>query len=241
METIVIFAAGKGTRMKEITHSIPKSLITIHGKPLLQYALESTLQHKFDRIIINTHYLFEQIDIFIDDFKKAHPEFPKIILEYESDLLETGGTIKKLTKLYDLGEKIFTLNSDVIIRAKGNPFQDLSDMWNNGNMDMLLLLEATERACGYIGAGDFNLESNGSIHRHSQPPYPYMFAGMQILNPQKIAQNSENIFSLKEYYPQIGSLSETLNVRAIPMQGDWYHATGPEDIVDIETRLLLSE
>ena len=237
VETIVIFAAGKGTRMREITNLVPKSLIRIHNKPLLQYALESTLQHKFDRIIINTHYLSEQIEEFIEWFRLDNPHFPEIILEYEPELLETGGAVKKLAKLYDLGEKIFTLNSDVIISAKGNPFKDLNDMWLNSNIDMLLLLEATENACGYIGSGDFNLEIDGSIHRHSNAPYPYMFAGMQILNPQKIAQNSEDIFSLKEYYPQIGSLSEMLEVRALPMQGDWYHATGPEDIVDIEKRL----
>lgn len=239
METIVIFAAGKGTRMREITNLVPKSLIRIHRKPLLQYALESTLQHKFDRIIINTHYLSEQIEEFIEGFRVANPNFPEITLEYEKELLETGGAVKKLAKLYDLGEKIFTLNSDVIIRAKGNPFRDLSDMWGNGNMDMLLLLESTKNAYGYIGSGDFNLEVGGRINRNSNAPFPYMFAGMQILNPQKIIQNAEDVFSLKEYYPQIGSLSETLEVRATPMQGDWYHATGPEDIVDIEKRLVL--
>ena len=238
METIVIFAAGRGTRMKEITNSVPKSLIKIHDKPLLQYALEFTLQHKFERVIINTHYLSEQIEKFIDDFRKSHPSFPNIILEYENELLETGGTIKKLTKLYDLGEKIFTLNSDVIIDAQGNPFQDMQNIWNKSNIDMLLLLESTENAHGYTGSGDFILESNGRIHRNSQPPYPYMFAGMQILNPQKIAQNPENIFSLKEYYPQIGALPDFLNVRGLPMAGHWYHATGPEDILEIE-RLLL--
>ncbi len=237
METIVIFAAGKGTRMKEVTHLLPKSLIKIHGKPLLQYALESTLQHKFDRVIINTHYLSEQIEEFIAEFRKSNPNFPEIILEYESELLETGGTIKKLAQLYDLGDKIFTLNSDIIISAKTNPFKDLHDIWKKSDIDMLLLLEATESACGYIGSGDFNLESDGSINRNSEAPYPYMFAGMQILNPQKIKQNPENIFSLKEYYPQIGKLSGALDVRAIPMQGEWYHATGPEDIIDIENRL----
>jgi len=240
METIVIFAAGKGTRMREITDSRPKSLIKIHGKPLLQYALESTLQHKFDRVIINTHYLSEQIEEFIDDFRESHPSFSEIILEYEETLLETGGTIKKLTKLYDLGEKVFTLNSDIIIDAIGNPFEDMNNMWNKGKMDMLLLLEATERACGYTGFGDFNLEADGRIHRHGEPPYPYMFTGMQIVNPQKIAQNSGDIFSFKEYYPQLGRLSDMLELRALPMQGDWYHANAPEDVLEIERRILRS-
>ncbi len=237
METIVIFAAGKGTRMKEVTSSTPKSLIKIHGKPLLQYALESTLQYKFDRVIINTHYLSEQIAKFIDGFRNAHKSFPQIILEYEEELLETGGTIKKLSQLYDLGEKVFTLNSDIIIDAVGNPFHHMNDIWHNSKIDMLLLLEAKERASGYTGFGDFNLESDGRINRNNEPPYPYMFTGMQILNPQKIAQNRDNIFSLKEYYPQIGRLSGNLEIRALPMVGDWYHATAPEDVQAIEKRL----
>jgi len=238
METIVIFAAGKGTRMREMTASMPKSLIKIHNKPLLQYALESTLQHKFDRIIINIHYLSAQIEEFIQGFRISHPDFPEIILEYEPELLETGGAIKQLAKLYDLGEKIFTLNSDVIIQAKTNPFKALNDIWCSSHIDMLLLLESTKNACGYIGAGDFNLEVDRSINRNSNSPYPYMFAGMQILNPQKIAQNAKDIFSLKEYYPQIGSLSEILKVQGLPMEGNWYHATGPEDVTAIETHIL---
>ena len=237
METIVIFAAGKGTRMKEVTNFMPKSLIKIHGKPLLQYALEFTLQHKFDRVIINTHYLSEQIVEFIESFKSAHPSFPPIILEYEPELLETGGTVKKLAKLYDLGEKIFTLNSDVIINAEGNVFKDMDEMWGNNEIDMLLLLETTKRAYGYTGDGDFILEADGRIHRNGSPPYPYMFAGMQILNPQKIAQNSECVFSLKEYYPQIGALSEVVRIRALQMEGDWHHATHSEDISDIESHI----
>ena len=237
METIVIFAAGKGTRMREITSSIPKSLIKIHGKPLLQYALEFAAKRKFDRVIINVHYLSDQIENFIKQFRKENPKFPEIILEYEQELLETGGTIKKLARLYDLGDRIFTLNSDIIIQAEGDIFQDMLDMWHKSHADILLLLQETNKAYGYTGIGDFYLYENGRIDRDKNPPYPYMFAGLTILNPQKIATTTDVIFSMKEYYPEIGKYSGTLDVRGIAMQGQWYHATNPEDVAEIEGSL----
>ena len=237
METIIIFAAGRGTRMEEATRAVPKSLLEIHNKPLLQYALESTEQYKFDRIIINTHYLHKQIEEFIRAFVAKYPNFPEIILEYEKEPLETGGTVKKLAKLYDLGEKVFTLNSDVIMRSDSNLFEDLNSKWDASKMDLLLLLQDTDEAFGYVGSGDFYLNADGTIHRNREAPYPCMFTGMQMLNPQKIAQIPEDIFSLRECYPQIGKFSQILEVRAIQMDGQWYHATRPQDLLEIEKHL----
>lgn len=234
MESIVIFAAGKGTRMKELTNSIPKPLIQIHGKPLLQYALELTKQHKFDRIIINTHHLAKQIEEFVSAFINSHPDFPEIIIEHEEVILETGGTIKNLSKLYDLGERIFTLNSDIIIRAKGNIFKKMLDSWEELSPDMLLLLQDVTKATGYIGYGDFNIEANSMVSREGEGPYPYIFSGLQILNPRKIAEYPRDIFSLQEYFPQIGDFGDRLKVRATLMEGKWYHASSQEDIKVIE-------
>lgn len=237
METVVIFAAGRGTRMREVTDSIPKPLIKIHGKPLLQYALEFTKNHQFDRVIINTHYLPDMIEKFITQFRAKNPDFPEITLEYEPELLETGGTVKKLAGLYDLGERIFTLNSDIIIDAEGNVFDDMLKMWNCYKPDILLLLQETDKAYGYTGTGDFDLHENGRIGRADKLPYQYMFAGLTILNPQKIFANAETVFSMREYYPEVGKYSGALDVRGIPMHGQWYHATNPEDVTEIESRL----
>lgn len=236
MESIVIFAGGKGTRMKEITQITPKPLIKIREKPLLQYALEFTKRYNFDRIIINTHHLSEQIAEFIKKFKEANPQFPEIIIEHEELLLETGGTIKKLARLYDLGERIFTLNSDIIIQAESNVFHDLLEVWSQKNPDLLLLLQDTKKAFGYIGEGDFNLESDYRINRSGSGSYKYIFSGLQILNPCKISSHPADIFSLQEFFPQ-GPVYEKVNLRATTMNGWWYHASCPEDIKVIESQI----
>jgi MurNAc alpha-1-phosphate uridylyltransferase len=241
METIVIFAAGMGSRMQDVTKSLPKSLIEINGKPLLQYSLELTKLHHFDRVIINTHYLSAQIEAFLKQYKVDNPTFPEIIIEHEEVLLETAGTIKKLANLYDLGERIFTLNSDVIIRSTDNVFKLMLDEWNNVKPDILLLLQTTSKAFGYVGNGDFYLEENGKIHRNGALPYPYMFAGMHILNPNVIRMHTHDIFSMREYYPQVGDLSNRVNIYGVPMRGEWYHATRPEDVAVISDRMNLIE
>ncbi|MEY3197474.1 MAG: hypothetical protein RLZZ59_845 [Pseudomonadota bacterium] len=241
METIVIFSAGKGTRMGSVSDATPKPLIRIRGKPLLQHALEITKTHKFDRIIINTHHLHTQIEEFIKGFREENPFFPDIILEYEECLLETAGTIKKLNKLYDLGERIFTINSDVIIKHKGNVFDLMIKAWESSRPDILLLLQDTKNAFGYTGNGDFNLENDGSINKDGPEPYPYMFAGMHILNPQKISQIADNICSFREFYPGIGKFSSQTICKAITMNGLWYHATRPEDIEVIESLVKNSD
>ncbi len=118
IDALVIFAAGRGTRMGDITNSTPKALINITGKPLLYYSLELSKLYNFKRIIINSHHLHEQIDEAVLAFRNLNPDFPEIIVEYEPALLETAGTVKKLAKLYSLDKPIFTLNSDIIIRPE---------------------------------------------------------------------------------------------------------------------------
>lgn len=233
-QTIVIFAAGLGTRMGELTQEKPKSLVTIDGKTLLQRALEFTKWHKFDRIIINTHYFSQKIEEFIEQFQKNNPEFPKIFTEYEPELLETGGTIKKLYNLYDLEEKIFTLNSDVIIDAKENPFDLMLKEWEKLKPDLLLLMQPTKNAYGYVGSGDFYMDKDSMLNRNGPTPYPYMFTGMHLVNPAKIDSIKDKIFSFKECYPPSGKFSDQFKIRGTLMKGNWYHATSPEDVDKIE-------
>jgi len=240
IDNLVIFAAGRGTRMGDVTSSKPKPLIEISGKPLLFYSLDMAASYNFKKIIINSHHLSHMIDEAIDHYRKANPTCPEIIIEYEENLLETGGTIKKLTKLYDLTAPIFTLNSDVIINDSRNIFEEMINYWSNGKMDLLLLLQKTENAFGYTGKGDFNLDNSGNITRAENGPYPYMFAGMQIVNPQILINNPNDVFSFREYYPDIGPKQNEALVKGTTMEGLWYHATNPHDIEIIEKNLLVN-
>lgn len=236
IDTIIIFAAGRGSRMNHITETIPKSLVPILGKPILYYLLELTLTYPFKKIIINSHYLHEQIAFFIEEFKKAHVNIPEIIVIYEPILLETGGAIKNAQQF--LGNNpIFTFNSDIIIRSNENLFESMLSQWQPSKMDFLLLVQNFDKAVGYKGNGDFELLDDGRLDRPSIPGhYSYIYAGLQILKPNLISQNPSQIFSLRQYY-----INNNNNVYgAVVEDYKWYHATRPEDIIDIERDLSAS-
>lgn len=239
IDTIMIFAAGKGTRMQHITAHQPKCLINIAGKPILHHLFEFILQYPFKKIIINTHYLPEQIENSIKEFE-TYNITPEIITIHEPVLLETGGGIKNAINLIG-NDPIFTINSDIIINSKINIFQYMASSWEPDKMDFLLLLQPFEDAIGYKGKGDFDLLEEGLISRLLyKDHYDYMYAGLNILKPRLITSNQETIFSLREYYMHNNKLYGNIipKVRGIiAPHCRWYHATSPQDIIEIENEL----
>ena len=104
--------------------------------------------------------------------------------------------------------------------------------WDPNKMDFLLLMQPYDKAVGYTGRGDFELSDDGRLSRPDmQGNYNFMYAGLSILNPAKIAARTDKIFSLKEYYLHDDKVFgiEAKNAR-------WYHASKPEDLIEIEKR-----
>lgn len=85
----LLLAAGEGTRLRPLTLSIPKCLVLICDKPLLAYWLENLSKAGIDKFLINTSYLANQVNAFVD----RCPYKDKITLTYEEKLLNTGGTL----------------------------------------------------------------------------------------------------------------------------------------------------
>jgi mannose-1-phosphate guanylyltransferase len=85
----ILLAAGLGTRLRPITDTIPKCLVPINGKPLIDYWLEQLTKAGIEKFLINTHYLYEQVESHIEQSKFAGV----VDLVYEEELLLTGGTV----------------------------------------------------------------------------------------------------------------------------------------------------
>ena len=233
IDTIMIFAAGRGSRMESLTKNTPKTLLKICDKPILYYILELVATYPFKKIVINTHYLHEQVDKAIAEFRAMHPLSAEIILIYQDEMLENGGAVKNAEKYFD-DKSIFTLNGDVIIKAKQNIFEALQSNWQPEDMDFLLLLQDMEQAVGYKGHGDFEIDTNGKLSRPKQDHnYSFMYTGLNILKPTLIKTNEQRKFSLKDYYvdPLIRLYGKVLD------ESKWYHANQPRDLKDIELAL----
>lgn len=103
----LLLAAGFGSRLRPITDTVPKCLVTIAGKPLLQYWLDALLDAGVERVLVNTHYRREAVEAFI----AGYPRRDRVDLAFEPDLLGTGGTIAANARFFQ-GQAGLVLHAD---------------------------------------------------------------------------------------------------------------------------------
>ncbi|SEV91993.1 MurNAc alpha-1-phosphate uridylyltransferase [Aliiroseovarius sediminilitoris] len=220
-DTAMIFAAGRGTRMGALTQTIPKPMIPVAGKPLIDHALALVDDSPIRNIIINLHHLGDQIVDHLDlrDIRFSHED---------SQLLETGGGLKKaLSSLKS--ESIVTLNSDAVWTGP-NPIPPLLKTWDPGRMDALLMLVAPQNAVGHTGQGDFLMAEDGLLRRGAG----LTFTGCQIIKTEPVAAVGDDVFSLNVVWDRLLAGGR---VFGLEHQGRWCDVGHPEGITLAETML----
>src|ERR1700736_874928 len=132
----MVFAAGLGTRMRPLTDRVPKPLIAIAGKPLIDHALDRFAMAGVDTAIVNVHYLADQIEAHL-----AARKTPKILISDEREkLLDQGGGIAKALPWLGL-EPFFLANTDAFwIEGPADNLRRLAAAWDSERMDILLLV-----------------------------------------------------------------------------------------------------
>lgn len=108
----IILAAGLGTRLRPLTETIPKPLVPIAGKPLLTYHLDHLSQHGITEVLINIHYLPEQMEAFVAEYRKKQPNGPEISTIYEPELLGSAGTVRSNQSWLNSNEPFLVIYSD---------------------------------------------------------------------------------------------------------------------------------
>jgi len=220
-DALMLFAAGFGTRMRELTRDRPKPLIEVAGKPLIDHALDLAEAAGIAHVVVNTHYLGPQI--------AAHLAGRSITISDESgEILETGGGLRKALPLLGHGP-VLTLNTDAVWTG-ANVITELLAAWDPARMSSLLALTPCDHATGHPGTGDFSLSAEGRITRGEG----YVYTGAQILNPAGIETFSETAFSLNLLWNR--QISEG---RAFGMihHGGWCDVGRPESITLAEAML----
>jgi MurNAc alpha-1-phosphate uridylyltransferase len=240
-----IFAAGRGERMRPITDSIPKPLIPIKNKAIIDYTIEKLDKiPAIQKIIINGFYLAEQIS---EHIKKLNN--PKIIFSGEREKIETGGGLVFASTKFDQTQPILTINGDVLWQEENgiSDIELLCEAWKAADCDILLGLKKKTEYCGYDGKngrGDFYFDpSSSNLQRiknlqDGRDSEDFVFVGLQILNPKILKQVSEKHFSLSKFYQSSkpnGSLD--FNVKGVELIGRYFHIGTPESIKKTEENL----
>lgn len=205
----MIFAAGLGTRLKPLTDTMPKAMVPILGKPLLQHVIEKLKSEGFDEIIINVHHFPEQIKNFVEE---NHSFGIRIEFSDEThELLETGGGIKKAQSFFDDGKPFLIHNVDILSNISLHDFYQ--HHLNSSNIATLLVSERkTQRYFlfkenllkGWINKKTGELKSPYIITN----PADYQelaFSGMHIIHPD-IFQYMDEFparFSIVDFYLHI--------------------------------------
>ncbi len=228
-KSAMVLAAGLGTRMRPITDTMPKPLVEIGGRTLLDHALDRLALVGVERVVVNVHYKAEMMTA-----QLARRARPRVEISREEELLETGGGVKQALPL--LGESFFVVNSDVFwLDARDNALARLAAAFDAARMDAVLLLQRTASAVGYEGSGDYFLDPLGVPRRRGEREIaPFLFSGLQLLHRRAFEGIGERRFSLNRIYDRA---EQAARLHAIVHDGEWYHVGSPEGLATTRARL----
>lgn len=233
--TAFVLAAGLGTRMRPLTASVPKPMVPLGGRPLIDHALDRLADAGITRAVVNVHYLADQIERHVADRIT-----PRVTISDERDrVLDTGGGVKRALPL--LGVEPFVIhNSDSVwLEGPHANLPSLLDAWDETRMDSLLLLATSVRSLGYDGEGDFLMHDDGRLERRrTGSPAPFVFTGVSIAHPRMLDGLEEDVFSLNRAWDRAIANGRLYGIR---LDGYWMHVGTPEALAAAEKCLVEGE
>ena len=235
IDTAMILGAGLGTRMRPLTGVVPKPLVHLNGKALIDHALDRLEAAGITRVVVNVHYLADQLEAHLKNRTS-----PRILISDERDeLLDTGGGVVKALPL--LGDKPFLIhNADTAwIEGISGSLSRLIAGWDGDRMDSLMLLALAATSVGYDGHGDFNMEASGVLtRRRERVEAPFVFAGVSIAHPRLFAGAPAGAFSLNKLWDGAIAARRLFGTR---LDGIWMHIGTPGALAEAEQRLKLEQ
>jgi N-acetyl-alpha-D-muramate 1-phosphate uridylyltransferase len=230
----MVLAAGMGTRMHPLTDEMPKPLIKVAGKPLIDHVLDRLAAAGVARAVINVHHFAEQMQRHLA--ARARPQI--VISDERGLLLGTGGGVKKaLPHLSDA--PFFHVNSDTLWIDGVKPnLRRLADAFDPAAMDALLLLAPTAGSVGYAGRGDFTMAPDGALQKRGERAVaPFVYAGAAIFSPALFADAPAGEFPLTLLFDRAEQAGRLHGLR---LEGLWMHVGTPDAVALAEAAIKAS-
>lgn len=214
----MVLAAGFGTRMRPLTDTVPKPLVKVLGKPLIEYGFDRLREAHVETAVVNGHHLADQIEAWTRSVTNPHTLFSS---ERDS-ILDTGGGIARALPLLG-GDPFFVLNADCFwIDGKVPALERLRMAWDDAGMDCLLLVCDPANTTGYGGKGDFIIGEKGRLQR--RPPLhaglAHAYIGAYLVHPRLFRTAPPGAFSMNLLWDRA---IEGNRLSGLAHDGHWLH------------------
>lgn len=225
-----ILAAGRGSRLRPHTDTLPKPLVPVAGKPIIDYVIDDLAEAGVRDITVNLHYMADKLETHLG--RKAAPHFT---LSHEQTLLDTGGGIKNA--LHTLGTGPFYIVSGDSFWSNGpsgNVLARMAQVWDPEKMDLLLVMQPLDRLHTDHAVGDYDLLPDGRAVRSRRQTGTHMWTSIRMCDARLFADTPDTPFS---FLTLMDRAEERGRLYALVHDGDWYHITTPDDLAQIDALL----
>ena len=227
----MVLAAGLGTRMRPLTDALPKPLVQVAGRALIDHVLDRLADAGVETAVVNVHHMADQIEAHLKGRTRPRIE----ISDERGVLLDTGGGVVKA--LPRLGPAPFLhMNSDTLwIEGVTPNLPQLAASFDPTRMDILLLLASTTASIGYEGRGDFAMAPDGRLARRAERQVaPFVYAGAAMLSPAQFTDAPTGKFSLNTMFDRAIESGRLYGQR---LEGTWMHVGTPAAIQAAEAAI----
>jgi N-acetyl-alpha-D-muramate 1-phosphate uridylyltransferase len=226
----VVLAAGLGTRLRPITDTMPKPLVPVAGKPMIDYGLDALADAGVSRAVVNVHHFADRMEAHL----AAYPRLDIIISDERAALMNSGGGLKKGLSLLDPGI-VYVMNADLFwigetVDAPTN-LEKLAGFFDPERMDMALLCVPLERTTGHNGKKDFQLDQDGRLSRYVDGDNPVVYAGAIVLHSSLLDDAPDDAFNLNIYFDRAIAKGRLFG---LVMDGEWITVGTPEALPEAE-------
>lgn len=231
-DTAMLMAAGLGKRMRPLTATMPKPMVRVAGKPLIDRALDRLEDAGVAKAVVNVHYLADAIEAHL-----APRQMPVVTFSDERELLlETGGGMVKAQAAGLLPDPFFACNADSVwLDGPRDAFADLSAAWDADRMDALLLVVTHARAYNFDGTGDFYMDGAGRLTRKLPGRIaPFIYTGIQLVSHRLLRDAPDGKFSTNILWDRA---MEEGRLYGVAFTGQWYEVGTPQHIRPTEEAL----
>ena len=230
--TAMVLAAGLGTRMRPLTDALPKALISVAGRPLIDRVLDKLAEAGVTRAVVNVHHFADQVEAHL----QARKDLEILISDERDGLLDSGGGIQHARAL--LGEApVFVANIDSLwLEAETPALETLKRSWDPATMDLLLLVVRRGHGIGFEGPQGFMMDDAGRLTHSASPDVvtPFANVGFGILKPQILDGQPAPAFSVVPIWHRLQAQGR---LHGAAMEAFWMHVGDPAARDATEARL----